>query len=275
MKNTRFYMSSSIFLVVVAVLLGNGSATESDIAPRKAQRQPATVHGLPTKIKGLSDLYLLDQAKDLKAVQKTEVLLTWFVEERRRPTPTSTGLGGGPVDSNYIQTQISQMLAGDGDLRAMKWLATSPKLRSSAVRHALFISLNDVQDDRGRIALLDTLMNDPNPYMRERAAVGLGYWKHDDVIFALRNALSDPYFVTYEPTHIGLGQQPGLQTFRPVRRAAAEALRNFENWPPAKDVWLDNWKKKFNERMEGYDEFIVEHRADLDRMLVIANRNVR
>ena len=234
-----------------------------------------TIHGLPAKIRGLADLSLIDQAKDLEAVQKTEVLLTWFVQERRRPTPTSQGAGGGPVDSYYIQTQISQMMAGAGDLRAMKWLATSPKLRSVAVRRALFISLNDVQDDRGRIALLDTLVNDPNPYMRERAAVGLGYWKHDDVIVALRNALSDPFSVTYEPAHLSPNQKPGIRTYYPVRRSAAEALRNFENNSAGGTSWLERWKKKFNERMEGYDEFIVEHRADLDRLLRIANGNVR
>ena len=62
------------------------------------------------------------------------MLAWWLAQERANPSPPTTGLGGGGIDSGYIQAQIVKMLRRMGDASAMTELVESGTISDEGVR---------------------------------------------------------------------------------------------------------------------------------------------
>ena len=93
-------MRTTVFAFSFVVVLGSVGWNCS--MAMASNSQPET-YGLPPKLSSLTDLQPVARRTDIDSVEKTEILFLWLKEERKQPTPTSKGLGGGDINSSYIQ----------------------------------------------------------------------------------------------------------------------------------------------------------------------------
>lgn len=251
------------FVALFAIAWSQGTNVNSD------QR----LHGLPVKLKALPDLALVEAAKDLTSLQRTEVLLTWLVEEHRNPSPTQPGANGAPIDSAYVEAQIVQsLIGGQGDLKAAWWLANSARLRSIHVRRAMFLSLGGTDHREVVNSLLDTARNDSNPHFRALAVIWLGGKDDPRISKVLEDALNDPYVLRYENSHSRLADPiTRVRTWRPVREAAEEAIRN-RDAGLHKDPTRTASRRSALERLTtGLDTFARTNKTILNQLLSVGN----
>ncbi len=227
----------------------------------------------PAKLHHLYDLAQFDSDHTSSVLDKTEVLLRWLVEERRHPTPVEPGITGGPIDSYYIQRQIIETMVGQADARALRWLAKQGGI-SSELRRVLLLQMNDHENPATLEATLNTLLHDPNPYLRAYAARSLNDWDGEVAEQALEIAANDPFVLEYRSAH-HLPQdpnpEPAVRRWYPVREMAREALRNRASedgcpTSPHRLEWVADRQKLF----QGYEDFVREHQAELQRLLAIA-----
>jgi hypothetical protein len=177
--------------------------------------RPSTMNG------DLSYLGRKEFKEGLSRAQYTEVLLSWLVTERNSPTPLGFGLGGGPIDSLYIQKQIWVGLGTQGDPILMDRLISSPNLVDEDIRNGLRLALGLMGDKRQIPALKQLLVHDPNPRYRSMAADDLSDMDAPDITALLEDAENDPYFVM-------IGRQDTGTPFYPVREAARGSLRKLK-----------------------------------------------
>ena len=201
------------------------AATALPASPRGAaspghRPEHLELHGLPGRLRTLTDLELVPKAP-LSDFQKTEVLFTWLVEERREPSPATTGLGGYPIDSDWIQRNIVMVLAGVADPLVMRRLAASKQVRDPGLREGVDLALAVMGDKSRTPALIRILKTSRQPSFRAKAAAMLGSLGVHKAVPALKQALKDPHVVVSAG---GLHSAKGDLHY-PVRKTAAIALR--------------------------------------------------
>jgi hypothetical protein len=176
-------------------------------------------YGLPARLTSLTDLGPVLQRKDLTAAQRTDVLVSWLTRERAHPSGTVRGLGGGDIDSGYLQAQLIKALAEAGDARAVAGVAASTTLADDGLRDAARIVLGMMGDRQQVSSLLVVLATHKEADFRALAAVALGRVGAVEAIPALEAAREDG------ATRRASNCTRGSHTSYPVREAATSALR--------------------------------------------------
>jgi len=185
--------------------------------PTSMQAAPEA-YGFPQQFRNLTDLGLVIRGNSLDSAQRTDVLTSWLVRERAQPSPTTKGLGGGSIDSGYIQAQILMTLREAGDPLVLSEVAEDVKT-DPGIRDGLRIALG-LMGDHGQIPnLLSILQHNAIPGFRGLAATALGKLNATKAIPALRKSLSDP---AHRPAGNCL---QGSYIEYPVREGAEAALR--------------------------------------------------
>lgn len=219
------------YLVIAAlslVTIVGEAPTQVGMAHAQAQ---TGLYGLPTRMRNLTDLTPIIDRQDLTSLQKTEVLLAWLGQERSDPSPTTTGLGGGPIDSSYIQAQMIKGLGTLGDPQAIDWLLSNPQVTDESLRNACRLALGLMGDQRQIPMLVKILREDPDANYRTLAVEDLNVLGAAQALPDIERALQDRYSVTFDHMH------KGRITFYPVREAATAALRVLKD--PHKAIKLD------------------------------------
>ena len=255
------------FALAIGVVAAVGLHQAERQVPSQRQQEPVE---LPNKLRTLQDLALVEEAQSLSKLEKTEVLLRWLIEERRHPTPVEPGITGGPVGSFYIQRQILECMGDKGEPRASLWLVRTRKLPAS-LRRILAMLTDDLSDPQSLSEILTTLGEDPNPYLRAYAARELYYWDDPAVESALEHALEDTFVLQYQSIEGTMQHPDGRVTWRPVVEVAEETLRNrhSKDFCPTSAHVRDR-ALSHQRRLEGYEEFVREQKAELQRLLAIA-----
>jgi len=178
--------------------------------------------GLPVKLGSLLDLRPVLVRNDLTSAQKTGLLLSWLIEERRHPTPTGTGLGGGDINSGYIQAQIIKSITEVGNPLTLTAVISDPNTDPNII-DAAHLALGLMGDTTQIPKLIDILDNHSEPDYRVTAAETLGSLGAIDAIPALERALHDEYTVIGGGGGLGGPREPA--TVYPLRDAAEVAIR--------------------------------------------------
>jgi hypothetical protein len=215
-------------------------------------------YGLPTRLKMKSNDFndFIDR-RDLTPLQQTEVLTQWLVSERRWPTERYIA-PGGPIDSDYVLTQIVGALGVHGDPAAIKWLIENVRIQDAAVLDALRLALAGHGDERQIPALRRILTTDENPYFRARAARRLGELGDIGSKALLKNALKDVFSVQAGTCVEDSGP------FYPVRQEAKEALMRLDSV-----VYMQRAqtrKAKFKATVLAAVPFVTQNRTTLARL---------
>lgn len=200
-------------------------------------------YGLPGRLSNLTDLGPVLRRTDISSVQKTDILIVWLTEERRQPTPTSKGLGGGDVNSSYIQAQIVKALAEVGNPLTLRAIDSDEKADAN-IRDGARMALCLMGDSTQIPKVIAILENGREPYFRATAAAALGGLRATEAIPALKRALSDDYAVTSGR----IGSAPA--TAYPVRRDAETALRVLGCQDPELNKYVQELKARFQQRLE-------------------------
>ncbi|MHB1460116.1 MAG: HEAT repeat domain-containing protein [Armatimonadota bacterium] len=176
---------------------------------------------IPAKLSSLRDLRLVLDRNDLTSAQKTDMLLSWLDKERRQPTPTTTGFGGGDINSGYIQAQIIKSLKEVGNPLTLIAVISDPNTDPNII-DAAHLALGRMGDITQIPKLINILEHHSEPYFRVIAAETLGSLGATRAIPALERALHDEYTVM-GGAYVGGPREPA--TAYPLRDAAEVALR--------------------------------------------------
>ena len=224
------------------------------------------LYGAPARLSTPDDWQKLAKLTKLTKLQVTEVILSWLIEERKSPSPTITGMGGGPIDSDYTQAQIIHSFAS-ADPKILTWLVRSGSIKSAPMQALLGMALAYTGDLSAKSYMIGALQSNPNPYLREKAALFLTEWQGSDVVEALeRAAATDPFHLRFEKAH----GTPGIYDNYPVRVAAASSLAVLARGAKPNE-WSEMRLARYKEGMEGYDEFVKANKSDLERLAKLVN----
>src|SRR5688572_25647273 len=117
--------------LVLACVLQDEPINSPSLRSRPIPKDQIGAYGYPRILRDLTDLTPIIYRKDASRIQKTEVLLSWLIQELNAPRQTATGLGGGPVTSAYVRVQLIKGLAVYGDTLALEWLTSSSQAAKS------------------------------------------------------------------------------------------------------------------------------------------------
>lgn len=244
-------------MVVVVLGLTLGATSSAQGAKDQEER---LINGLPARMRSLTDLTPIgDVNSKLTKLQATEVLVQWLVEEKRIPTPTFRGIGGGPIYTNYIQQQLILGIGMYGDPVAVQWLfrnSSHPVLRDD-----LAVALGIMGDATQVVNLRRILSSSQNPYLRDlstRAFMSVGAV---EAIPDLERASQDPFRLELA------NPRTGAPVMYPVREAAEGAIRALHRIDILEAA--EERKAKFSNAVKNTVEYRVRHKADLDRMLKV------
>lgn len=227
----------------------------------QAQNVPAR---FAPRMQNLTDLTPLLERKDLTPVQRTEILLMWLAEERRKPSETRTGLGGGDIDSGYIQIQIVKALFEVGDRAVLEWIAIAPQITDQGIRDAVSLALGIMGDRRQAPTLLNILRTHPIGHFRAEAAQILGSLGVVEARAVLQRAKQDEFAVKAG------NSLRGIYTSHPVSEAAERALRMLDS--DVVIVQADEREEKFVARLKESQENARKQKLTQARFIAIANR---
>ncbi|MFY9234878.1 MAG: HEAT repeat domain-containing protein [Fimbriimonadaceae bacterium] len=221
---------------------------------------------VPWRMESLTDFKYLNYAND--KLERLEILVRWLAEEKREPSEKRAGLGGGPIDSGYIQQQLIRSLAGSGaDPRGLRWLASSPEVRDPEMKLACKLALGLRFDQEQKNILIRTLERDGNPNHRLVAAFGLGNLDAQEARSLLKKvAKSDPFHVN----KVG-SDDPKTREF-PVRVMAEGALRMLDD-PVSRRISREQTAALRRELADS-GSFVKLNAVALRRIVVFANRSL-
>ena len=270
---TIFTFSYSVFLLALSLSPASPSHAQklqtfpgpdaSDNSARMLHTVPGNgPYQRPARLENLTYLSPGLYNIGLTRPQWTEVLLTWLAEERNNPTPTATGLGGGPIDSSYIQVQIIKGLGDQGSPLVLGTLVASPDLNDEGIRDALHLALARM-GAKGQGPAVRRLLAHPDPQFRALAVeccydIGL-----KEALPDLQTALQDPYSESFVSIH------EGLVKFYPVRRLAKETIRNLNNPTIMEDVRERN--NRYNAKVENERQAIAICKVATKKLMVTLN----
>jgi hypothetical protein len=218
MPGTRVIVRSAAALMALLGLGGMAAGQAKEPGPKSTGP-----YGLPARLRNLTDLALLHRAK-LTPLQNTEVALAWLAGELREPSPTTIGLGGGPVDTAYTLQEIITELSLNGDPAAMGLLLSSGQIRNDDVADAVRLALAYHGDGRQVQPVLRMLAGHSSPCFRILAAYRAARLGVLAAIPLLERALADEYCVAVPNKRTG---EP--EPYYPVREVAAGSLRALRN----------------------------------------------
>ncbi|MFY9234877.1 MAG: HEAT repeat domain-containing protein [Fimbriimonadaceae bacterium] len=252
MKTFTAFVITLLAAAILAIVYGQGGASRQD---SKSGTPPAPQ--IPQRLTSLTDLQLL---RDMTLLSRLEWYVQWLAEEKRLPSKTTTGIGGGAIDSGYIQQQLVRSMAGGGDPRGLKWLVNSGLVKNREFDLEFRLALGLLADQTQKDVLISTVTADPNPNHRLLAASGLGRINARDAFAALRQvAANDPYYVNY------VGSNDPKTREYPVRKKAESALRMIEDVDA--DLTLKDRVQKLNVLLADYEAFVA---ANIDTLRRIA-----
>lgn len=220
-------MSCMVGVVVVNVYSQARAADETPPEPPAAAANTVAesltspeAYGLPSQMTRLTDFQRLDQAT-LSKPEQTDVLVWWLAQERANPSLPTTGLGGGRIDSGYIQAQIIIALSHQGDPKVMTTLVESDAISDQGVRDGVICALGMMGDASRIPRLLEILETHKEGDFRAMAARALGDLAAAEAAEALNRARTDG-FAVQAGSDVGPRR---LWVKYPVRQAAVGALR--------------------------------------------------
>lgn len=247
---------------ILGITLSSAAQQHAALDTSGPFQRPASLHG---------DLTLLGDASlqaGLSRTDWTEVLLTWLMDERNSPTPTRTGLGGGPISSLYIQRQIWISLSVCGDALTIDSLANAPELQDEDLRTGLRLVLGQMGDVRQIPMLKSVAVHNVNPFYRVSALDSLSCMNVQDAASLIEKAKKDPYFVTIGPEETGT-------PFYPVRQAAEGAQRRLQflsqlklSAPEQYSQYTRN-QSTFSGIVSGARTFAASHKALLQHLVAL------
>lgn len=201
-------------------------------------------YGLPKRMRGLTDFQLLyKNRKQRTSLEESKIVLTWMAEERKAPSPTTRGVGGGDITSGYIQAQMMIHLGYDASPLFMQKLADNSDI-DPAMRDAARIILGLMGDAKQESALISILEKHSEPYFRAMSARALGVFGSINALPALKAALDDPYSVHAGRSCVRVPGTSDESITYPVREAAKESIRNIEN-PQVMAILINRSKANF------------------------------
>jgi HEAT repeat protein len=245
-------------LIALLALFPRAGAGPPPVRPE--ERGP---YGLPARLQNLTDLQFMTRPSDLSPLQKMEVVLAWLAEERSQPTPTRTGLGGGSIDSDYIQVQLVTCLGVCGDPGALDALLGSGQVEDEQIRDGLRLALALCGDRRQVGPLIRLLQSDTSPHYRALAAGALGMLSAPESVAALERALKDPYYATVYATGFG------KTSIYPVRQAAEGSLRTIRD--PQAVAEAVKRRDAFPQRLAQARKALAANKTALRRLVLAAN----
>lgn len=271
--------------VFVAALLSLGVQAQQKPSVRESSVGTG-LYGLPTHLRDLTDLSLLEddvpqaaastpigsqeapslpQKSLYTAPQKSEVYLSWLAAERKTPSSVTTGLGGGPIGTNYIQAQIVKGLSADGDRLALEWVLSSKELKDEGLRDAVRLALGGMGDQSQVQDLERILLKNPNPYFRAIAVDDLGLLDSAASLPVLERALEDSYSETFA-SHSHGGK---VVTLYPVREAAAQTVKVLGD--PVMREAKRKWSQPLRDRKVDNSLYMLAHGMSAQHFVDIAN----
>ncbi len=213
-----------VAVAVVSVHSQGRAADETAPQPQGAAEvrdvPPPETYGLPPKLQGLTDLTPLHERSDLTAQQRTNILIWWLVRERADPSPRTVGLGGGDIDTGYIQRQLVMALRGLGDPKGLTALVQSHAISDPVVRDGVVCALGMMGDASRIPRLLEVLETHAEGDYRALAAYALG---SSLGVLEARDALSKALQDSF--TRPAGNCTRGLYLAYPVREIAQGSLR--------------------------------------------------
>ena len=157
--------------------------------------------------------------REMPSQQRLDGLLGYLKEEIGNPSPPGLGIGGGPIDSGYVQGVIVQVMGQTipaEDLVAARTQETNP-----AFQERLTVALGIAGDKSMIPDLILILGHHPEGFLRQKAAMALADFKESSLKPAFNDAIEDRYS-RVRISGIGGG---GISKIYPVREAAARGLR--------------------------------------------------
>jgi len=169
------------------------------------------------RLSSLADLAPILEDPAIDSVSKTRRLIAYLKNEMANPRMSTTGLGGGVIDSDYIQEQIILSLGLVGDLAILK--ESLEQAEDEALSDRLVVALGLVGDREASPRLIQIVGVSQHGFLRALAARALGDLEEIASISTLKKALKDPF------SQMASNSLQGQFTSYPVREEAAGALR--------------------------------------------------
>ena len=246
-----------------AVTVATALLVRVGAAPAPVRPGEGGLYGLPARMRSLTDFDYILFNNPLTSLQTLEVVLQWFEGERREPSAPSLGLGGGIIDSGYIQGQLVIALANAGPPGSLDWLLSSGKVADEVTQDVLRLALAACGDGRQIEPLIRILRVHDNPDFRWLAAERLGLLGASEAIPALEAALQDPFSAkVYATAAHG-------DTLYPVRDAAQSALRRLRDTQAV--AAARTRRAKFAARLPQARKSLAKNAAALRRLVLAAN----
>lgn len=238
-------LSSAVYLIATVLMLAWPHAVRAADGPE--------LYGLPGRLRTLPDTRLLLKEKNLQDSETAGVLLYWLAKERKTPSQPSQGLGG-PIDSEYIQVQLLQLL---GHFPQALEEALDVQGLDPGMHDAITIALGLSGDRRRTHDLIAILKTSSEGHFRVLAAEALGFnLQAKEAIPALRGALNDRYSVLMPPPDVRGPDDPDESyTVYPVRATVLAALSLLRQLAPSQR----------NDVVEAYEKTMAKARNDRAR----------
>lgn len=222
--------------------------------------------GIPSHLQGDLTRTALNRP-ELNALQRTEIYLRWLVAERKQPTNTYLGLGGGPIDSSYVLANLSAALSGT-EARALRWLQESNRVQDPYLREALAVALGEAGDIQQHQRIAKIARESDDGYLRLDAASALYVMGAPELMEVLDyQAARDPFIVIIQD-----------KPYYVVRNAARKMLHTLSKEgirSAQSSIMPQGWRRElFAKAMAGYDSFEKVHATDLQRLLRVCNGDI-
>ena len=204
--------------VVLVVVLGLGVGGAWWVDAGQATEDPAGGQTAEKRFDSTKLQKFYDD-REMTSQQRLDGLLGYLKEEIGSPTPPALGIGGGPIDSGYVQGAIVGVMGwtvAAADLVAARTQETNP-----ALQERLTVALGIAGDKSMIPHLIPILAHHPEGFLRQTAAIALADFKESSLKPAFNGALNDRY------SRVGISclGGGGICKMYPVREAAARGLR--------------------------------------------------
>lgn len=264
-KKNVINFTSFIILFIAFVLIQQQVLSIDESANKQnnniQNKIPSWKNDFPDKLRNLKDLNIVIGYKGENSI-KCGVLLTWLAKERKSPSESSKGTGGGEIDSGYIQSQIIKCISENPDYTGLKDITTINNINSN-LKDAIIIALGKNGDITQEKELIRILVDSKDPDYRALAAISLGYIGSNLAIPYLKDALEDKF------NRKACNCVQGEYLEYTVKDAAETALRMINN-EKRKDK-VEKLKKKYNDKLEKEKNDNKTHKIQLDES--VYNKN--
>jgi hypothetical protein len=177
---------------------------------------------------------------------RVQTFMSMLTKEMQTPSTPIMGMGGGPIDSGYVQEVIMGCVctwAQKDDERASIRAVLKTYVASAsdpALQDRLAVMLGYTADRSVVPTLTRILRTDPEGFMRHSAALALGRLLDPASVPALKEALAtDTYARVRSGGCVGPRYKGADAVYAPVRLAASVALRRMGETVPTNAEMVD------------------------------------